>query len=163
PVIGDSGAAGVSASSGAGPLGLAVASSPQSAGGDFTAASLSPAYSWAAGGSSGSFTYSYPLKVPASLGGPAPQLSLGYDSGAVDGQTIMQNGQSSWAGGGWDLQTGFIERSYRPCRQDGTNTGDLCWFSDNATMVWGGRSTRLVHVDGADRSVYRAADDSGLR
>jgi hypothetical protein len=84
---------------GAAPLVVGILARPGSAGGTFGATSLSPSYSWSAGGQGGSFSWSYPLKVPASLGGPAPSLSLSYDSGSVDAQTLSQNGQTSWVGG----------------------------------------------------------------
>jgi RHS repeat-associated protein len=163
--------AGDAAASGGGtPTVLALTSSGSGANGDYTATSLSPAYGWAAGNQGGSFTYRYPLKVPPSLGGPAPTLSLDYDSGVVDGQTVAQNGQASWVGEGWNLEPGYIERSYRPCAQDGNNTGDLCWFaaktadgswSPSMTMVFGGRSTRLLRDNST--AVWHAADDSGLK
>ncbi|WP_426633817.1 ricin-type beta-trefoil lectin domain protein [Planosporangium sp. 12N6] len=146
----------------AAPMVVAVTSSASSSSGDFGATSLSPAYSWAAGNQGGSFTYNYPFKVPASLGGPAPDLALSYDSGAIDGQTVRQNGQTSWVGEGWNLEPGYIERSYRPCSQDGGSTADLCWFSAyNATMVFGGKATRLVRDNAT--GVWHAADDSGLK
>jgi hypothetical protein len=111
----------------------------------WTATSLSPAYAWSAGTQAGDFSWGYPLRAPASLGGPAPDLKLQYSSSAVDGQTWAANGQTSWVGEGWDLQIGYIERSYRPCAQDGGSTADLCWFSPyNATMVFAGKSMQLV-------------------
>jgi RHS repeat-associated protein len=144
------------------PMVVALTSSSSSDGATWSATPLSPAYSWAAGGNGGEFSYSYPLRVPPSLGGPAPQLALAYSSGAVDSQTTAQNGQTSWVGEGWDLQTGFIERSYRSCRDDGGSTGDLCWSSlYNATMVFGGRSTALVRDNTS--GVWHAADDDALR
>jgi RHS repeat-associated protein len=141
---------------------VALSSSVSSPGGTFTATSLSPTYSWAAGSQGGDFSYTYPLRVPPSIGGPAPQLALQYSSGSVDGQTLAHNGQTSWVGEGWDLQVGYIERSYRSCSDDGGSTGDLCWFSDhNSTMVFQGRSTPLVRDDAT--GVWHAGDDSGLR
>jgi hypothetical protein len=101
--------------------------------------------------------------VPPSPG-PTPNLALTYDSGLVDGQTIAENGQASWVGEGWDLQIGYVERSYRPCSQDAAGSalvGDLCWFSqDNATLVFGGQATPLVK-DGVNG--WRAAKDDGLK
>src|SRR6266536_3306539 len=159
PVVGETTTDG-DAETESGPAVLALAAGTSSPGATYEATSLTPSYSWAAGNQGGSFTYNYPLKTPASLGGPAPRLSLNYDSGAVDAQTLAQNGQSSMVGEGWNLQTGFIERSYRPCRQDGRDTGDLCWFSYNATMVFNGRSTQLIRDDAT--LMWHAADDSGL-
>ncbi|MDT4986862.1 MAG: hypothetical protein QOI74_956, partial [Micromonosporaceae bacterium] len=144
------------------PTVVALAAGTTSGGATFEATSLSAAYSWTAGGQSGGFTYSYPLKVPASLGGPGPDLNIAYSSDGVDAQTLSQNGQTSWVGEGWDLQTGFVERSYRPCAQDGLSTGDQCWFSSyNATMVFGGHSMRLVR----DRvtGLWHGGDDDGSR
>jgi hypothetical protein len=42
-----------------------------------------------AGQSSGSFTYSYPIDLPASLYDDAPGLALTYDSGQIDGKTSL--------------------------------------------------------------------------
>jgi hypothetical protein len=147
---------------GSAPAVVALAAGSSSSDGSFTATSLSPAYSWAAGTSSGDFTYSYPLKVPASVGGPSPDLSLSYSSGSVDAQTLAANGQTSWVGEGWDLQTGYVERSYRTCSQDGGTTADACWFSQyNATLVFQGRSEILVRDNTSQ--VWHARDDSGLK
>jgi RHS repeat-associated protein len=140
---------------------MAATSSNSSADGTFSATSLTPAFGWSAGNQGGSFAFSYPLRVPPAIGGPAPQLSLAYDSGNVDAQTLAENGQTSWVGEGWNLQTGFIERSYRSCSDDGGSTPDLCWFTgDNATMVFQGRSVRLVHD--ATTGVWHSSDDSAL-
>src|SRR6266545_4445608 len=141
---------------------VAVTSASSSDGATWTATSLSPTYAWTAGGQGGEFGYGYPLRVPPPLGGPAPQLSLGYSSGSVDGQTLAQNGQASWVGEGWDLPTGYVERSYRSCREDGGSTGDLCWFSPyNATLVWNGRSTPLVRD--ATTGVWHTGDDDAVK
>ncbi len=118
--------------------------------GSYAATPLSPASSWQAGGPSGSFTWSYPVTVPPVAGGLAPTVSIGYDSGSVDGRVATTNNQPSWVGDGFDLSSGFIERRYVACSQDmagGNNTvktGDLCWKSDNATISLGSRSGPLV-------------------
>ena len=149
-----------SLSAAAQPMVVALTSSSSSDGATWTATSLSPTSSWSAGGQGGDFGYSYPLRVPPSLGGPAPNLALQYSSQSVDGQTLAQNGQASWVGEGWDLPVGFIERSYRSCSQDGGSTADLCWFSPyNATLVWNGRSTPLVR-DAATGVWHTGADDA---
>jgi RHS repeat-associated protein len=141
---------------------VALASGATSQGQTFTATDLSQAYSWTAGSQGGSFSTSYPLKTPASLGGPAPDLALQYDSGGVDSMTVAQNGQTSWVGEGWDLQTGYIEQSFRSCNQDGGTTGDLCQFSPyNATMVFHGSSAQLVRD--ATTGVWHAQDDSAIK
>ncbi|MEQ0558838.1 RHS repeat-associated core domain-containing protein [Amycolatopsis sp. NEAU-NG30] len=122
-------------------------------GGDFKATDLKPAGSWSSGGSTGAFTYSYPIKTPAGPSGTGPVLSLDYSSDAVDGLTSATNNQASPIGDGWALSGGgFIERSYKSCADDlgGNNgqnklNGDLCWFSDNATLSFGGANDMLVH------------------
>ncbi|MEU0271214.1 RHS repeat-associated core domain-containing protein [Streptomyces sp. NPDC006307] len=119
--------------------------------GDYKATSLEPSGSWSAGGSTGAFTWSHPIGVPTVPGGLEPKVSLGYSSQAVDGRTAASNNQGSWIGDGWGWEPGFIERRYKPCNDDmtgGTNTtkvGDLCWFTDNATLSLGGKSTELVY------------------
>src|SRR5205823_1659356 len=87
---------------------LALASGSSSSSGTFTATSLLPAFGWAAGSPSGDFTYSYPLRVPPSLGGPSPQLSFDYSSGSVDGRTLATNSQPSVLGEGWELSRSYI-------------------------------------------------------
>ena len=55
--------------------------------GNFSASPTTIAGSWAVGGSSGSFEYSYPLPSAASVVGDSPQFALGYSSASVDGMT----------------------------------------------------------------------------
>ncbi|MFI9549905.1 RHS repeat-associated core domain-containing protein [Streptomyces sp. NPDC052016] len=132
--------------------------------GDYKATSLQPSGTWSAGGSTGSFSWSYPIQVPQVPGGPQPSITLGYSSQAVDGLTAASNTQPSWMGDGWTWEPGFIERKYKGCEDDktgGTNTtkvGDLCWFNDNATLNLGGKSTELVYE--ADKG-WHPASDSG--
>lgn len=124
-----------------------------SASGDFTASPLLSSGSWAAGSSSGAFTYSYDVQVPETAGGLMPKVSLGYSSQSVDGRTSATNNQASWIGDGWDYNPGSITRTYVNCREDskkeGSNnkthrTADLCWGSNNATLSLGGMTTELV-------------------
>ncbi|MFE5297318.1 ricin-type beta-trefoil lectin domain protein [Streptomyces sp. NPDC056632] len=121
--------------------------------GDFTASPLLSSGAWAAGSSSGAFTYSYDVQVPETAGGLMPKVSLGYSSQTVDGRTSSSNNQASWIGDGWDYNAGSITRTYANCRQDskkaGSNnkthrTADLCWGSNNATLSLGGMTTELV-------------------
>ena len=111
----------------------------------------------------GSFAYTYPMRVPPVPVGPSPDLSLNYDSGSVDGQTGSTNNQASAIGNGWDLGVGgFIGRSYVPCSQDGvTRSGDLCWQSDNATLSLAGHSGLLVKD--STSGVWKLQDDDGTR
>ena len=137
----------------------AVASAPNGGGGDYRATSLAPAGKWGAELNSGSFTHSQPLPLPAGPDGSAPQLALSYNSGSVDGRTSATNNQASWAGLGWDLNPGFIERRYRPCRDihPAWKITDLCWVGDNSTLSLSleGRSTELTY--GPDPNVPGSA------
>ncbi|MFD1078905.1 ricin-type beta-trefoil lectin domain protein [Longispora fulva] len=146
------------------PMVLALAATASTEGATFTATSLNQASSWTAGGQGGSFSYSYPFKVPPSMGGPAPQVGWSYDSGAVDGQTLASNGQAVF-GEGWKLSGGgFIERGFRSCALIDASkpADDQCWFSAyNATMQWNGKSVQLVRDAGT--GVWKASDDAGIK
>ncbi|WP_327009848.1 hypothetical protein OHA72_23030 [Dactylosporangium sp. NBC_01737] len=153
-----------SASSGSAGVVLALTSGTASQAGDWSKTSLSPSASWSQGGSSGDFTYSVPLKVPPSLGGPTPNLQLQYSSGGLDGKTVATNAQASWVGDGWDLDLGYIERSYRGCSDDGNATGDLCWTSANGdnepiSIVLDGVSGQLVRDSATGE--YKSAIHTG--
>ncbi|MFC4110967.1 polymorphic toxin-type HINT domain-containing protein [Nonomuraea zeae] len=132
-----------------------------------TASPLSPSASWDVSSHTGDFTWSYPLRVPPAPGGLEPKLALGYASSVVDGRTSTSNNQPSWAGEGWNLSAGFIERQYGACAEDdmgGTvppKTGDLCWRSDNAFISYPGGSGKLVRND-ADGD-WRLESDDGSR
>jgi len=154
------------------PTVLAVAAAPSGGNGTFTATSLAPAGSWNVGGSSGDFSYGYPVRVPPAIGGAAPKISLGYSSQSVDGRTSATNNQASIVGDGWDISPGgFIERQFKPCSLDlggnngQTKTGDQCWASDNVTISLVGVSGQLVKnkdlVNG--KEVWRAKNDDGAR
>ncbi|GGJ60861.1 polymorphic toxin-type HINT domain-containing protein [Streptomyces brasiliensis] len=127
---------------------LALAAGTQSGGGDYKATPLSASSTWEAGGSSGTFTWNYPLKAPPAAAGPQPDLSISYDSGSVDGRTASTNNQGSQIGEGFDLTSSFIERKYGSCDDDGQDGKyDLCWKYDNASLVLNGKSTELVKDD----------------
>lgn len=136
---------------------LAVAAGPAGSAGDYSATSLSPSATWSAGSSTGDFTWSYPLRTPPSLGGPAPDMKLNYSAQSVDGRHAASNNQPSQVGEGFEFTPGdFIERRYRSCAQDmdgadhnnSTKTGDLCWETDNATMSLSGRGGELIYDSG---------------
>ncbi|MCA5894908.1 hypothetical protein LEP48_16350 [Isoptericola sp. NEAU-Y5] len=96
------------------------------------------------------------MRVPPAPAGPEPELALGYSSGALDGRVASTNNQSSWIGDGWNLWPGYIERRYVGCVQDdgakdgdaannaSHPSGDLCWDTDNASMVFGGSAVELI-------------------
>ncbi|GAA4264180.1 hypothetical protein [Dactylosporangium darangshiense] len=143
---------------------LALTSGSGSQAGDWSKTSLSPSASWSQGGSSGDFTYTVPLAVPPSLGGPAPNLRLQYSSGSVDGKTTATNAQASWVGDGWDLSLGYIDRSFRSCSDDGAATGDLCFTSANGdnepiSIVMDGVSGQLVRDSATGE--YKSAIHTG--
>ncbi|WP_431883847.1 polymorphic toxin-type HINT domain-containing protein [Micromonospora gifhornensis] len=134
---------------------LALAAAGAGADGDFTATSLAPSSTWSAGSFSGDFSWNYPLRTPPATG-PEPSVGLAYSSASVDGRSEVTNNQPSWIGEGFDYSPGFIERRYVSCAEDRkksganntTDTGDLCWRSDNATMNLNGRSSELVFETG---------------
>ncbi|MGV9991606.1 polymorphic toxin-type HINT domain-containing protein [Streptomyces sp. NPDC003374] len=113
--------------------------------GSYSATPLSPSSSWQAGGSSGSFTWSYDFTLPPAAAGPVPPLSLSYDSGGLDGRTATTNNQGTPVGEGFGLTESYIERSYNSCDVDGhDDVFDQCWKYDNARLVLNGHSTRLI-------------------
>ncbi|MEV0607139.1 RHS repeat-associated core domain-containing protein [Polymorphospora rubra] len=147
---------------------LAVTAAAAGSSGSYAATTLSPTGTWSAGGSSGDFSWSYPLDLPPSLGGPAPQIGFGYSSGSIDGRTVATNNQASWIGDGWDFWPGYIERRYKSCAEDmgtGANntvkTGDLCWASHNVTLSLNGSTTELVRDDAT--GAWRPQQDDGSR
>jgi RHS repeat-associated protein len=149
---------------------LGVTAAASGSAGDWSATSLSPSAAWQVSAQTGDFSWSYPMRVPAAVGGPEPELSLSYSSGSVDGRVASANGQSSWVGDGWDLTTGYVERQYVSCAEDndastannyGHDTSDLCWRTDNATLVFNGQSQELVRVPGTDN--WRLKNDDGTR
>ncbi|EFF93892.1 large secreted protein [Streptomyces sp. e14] len=127
---------------------LAVAAGSASADGDYKATPLAPSATWEAGNSSGTFTWSYPLKAPQPAAGKAPELEISYDSGSVDGRTATSNNQGTQVGEGFDITSSYIERKYGSCDDDGQDGKyDLCWKYDNASLVLNGKATELVKDD----------------
>ncbi len=148
--------------------------------GDFSRTQLSQSASWTAGGSSGGFTWSYPIAVPPVPGDLKPAVGLDYSSAAVDGQTANNNTQPGWIGEGFSYEPGYIERTYRPCNQDTAPVApywpttasmtDLCWRLPNAHLVWNGKATELIPEHGSLASpntytppVWHLADDDGTK
>ncbi|MEU0671283.1 polymorphic toxin-type HINT domain-containing protein [Streptomyces sp. NPDC006172] len=152
----------------AGAMVLAATAASNGPSGDYRATSLSPSGSWQAGGSSGDFTWSYPMDIPSSLGGPGPTLGLSYSSASVDGRSAASSQQSSWVGDGWDTGANFVERQFVPCSNDrkegsGYNnpkhpTGDLCQGPPVVTLSLNGSSTQLV-LDDKTKKWVPAGDD----
>jgi RHS repeat-associated protein len=137
------------------------------AAGTYGATSLKPTGTWSEGGSSGSFTYSYPLQVPSASSPLAPSVALSYDSGSVDGQTAGTQAQADWAGDGWSTNDSYVEQSFIPCADnpEGTTlpsaeqTEDMCYDGNNLTLSLNGMTTALVRDDSSGK--WRLQDDDG--
>jgi RHS repeat-associated protein len=177
--VNDAGAGTVSAVADVGQTALALggtggmlvmaAAGAAGAGGDYSATSLAPASTWEAGGNSGDFSWTYPLRMPPALGGPAPRIELAYSSSSVDGRMASTNNQASWVGEGFDWQPGAIERRYNGCADDmasGANntvkTGDQCWVTDNASLSLAGHAGELLK-DATNPNLWHLRHDDGTR
>ncbi|MEV4411978.1 RHS repeat-associated core domain-containing protein [Catellatospora sp. NPDC049609] len=146
---------------------MALAAAPAGSAGDYKATSLSPSATWNAGGNTGDFSWSYALRVPPAVGGPAPSIALNYSSSSVDGKMVSANSQPSWVGEGFDWHPGFVERRYNTCSEDmgsGANntekTGDQCWDTDNATISMPGHAGELIK--GSGNRWHLRSDDGTL-
>ncbi|MFI1509440.1 RHS repeat-associated core domain-containing protein [Streptomyces sp. NPDC020597] len=139
------------------PMLLAAAADASGGGSDYGATPLSPTATWEAGGSTGDFTWNYPLRVPPATAGPSPNLSISYNSGSVDGRTAGENNQTSVVGEGFSMTESYIERKYASCKDDGqSGKGDQCWKYANATLVLNGKAVELVNAC-ADKSACDSA------
>ncbi|MDG4825040.1 RHS repeat-associated core domain-containing protein [Asanoa sp. WMMD1127] len=151
---------------------VAVTAGSESPAGDYKATSLAPATTWTAGGNSGDFSWTYPLRTPPGAGGPVPTMDFAYSSSGVDGRMVAANNQASWLGEGFEWSPGHIERRYTTCAEDmgkapdgsaannTTKTGDQCWDTDNATLSLGSRSGELIK-DGSDGNRWHLRNDDG--
>ncbi|MGI5183843.1 polymorphic toxin-type HINT domain-containing protein [Dactylosporangium sp. CA-152071] len=150
---------------------VALAAGPSGGAGDFGATTLAPSSTWSHGGSAGGFSWSYPMRVPPAVGGPAPTVGLSYASQSVDGRHAASNNQPGWIGEGFSYDTGFIERRYVGCADDKADdkggkanntedTGDLCWATDNAVMSLNGGGGELLK-DGS--GLWHPVQDDGSR
>ncbi|GHF87407.1 hypothetical protein GCM10017667_14970 [Streptomyces filamentosus] len=167
PVPGDTAPATAQATAASGDFTvLAATASSGGSTGSFAATPLEASGQWSAGGATGAFTWNYKVDVPDAPGGLAPGVSLSYNSQAVDGRTAASNNQAGWIGDGWSYEPAYIERRYKPCEQDDKATGnnkdvkvgDQCWYSDNATLSLGGKTSELVYQAGKG---WHPASDSG--
>ncbi|MEV7930864.1 ricin-type beta-trefoil lectin domain protein [Kitasatospora sp. NPDC088779] len=150
----------VSTSPAGGGIAIAAEAGPSGSQGSYAATNLSASGAWAQT-ASGGFTYSYPITTPPSLAGPAPGVTLSYNSQAVDGETSARNSQASWIGDGWSYSPGFIERSYKSCKNAGIDkSSDQCWAGDNATISLGSHTGELVRDDSG---LYHLQNDDGTR
>jgi RHS repeat-associated protein len=148
---------------------MALAASASGSTGNWSATPLSPSATWQVSGQTGDFSWSYSMRVAPVSGGPTPELGFSYSSGSLDGRVASTNNQTSWVGDGWNLDSGYVERKYQSCSDDmggnannaGRRTGDLCWYSDNAVLSFGGSTTELVKD--AATGTWRAQSDDGSR
>ncbi|MFC9932478.1 DddA-like double-stranded DNA deaminase toxin [Streptomyces sp. NPDC127190] len=153
-------------SSTSGTMLLAATTGTSSDQGDYKATQLSPSSAWQTNLNTGDFSWSYDMPVPGVPGSFAPSVKLSYSSGEIDGRTANTNNQASWVGDGFSLWPGFIERSYKPClddgekNADGTKPGDVCWAYDNATLSFAGHSGELIPT-GTDS--FKLKDDDGTK
>ena len=143
--------------------------------GDYTAtAAVGGGHTGRQGGSSGAFTYSYPIEVPPVPGGLEPDVTLAYNSQAVDGLTSSTNDQASWIGDGWDycarLHRAGLRRPAQnkppdaPLRSDDgwVKSGDLCWSANNVTTLsLNGINTTLVSGGLGGRTTWHAESRTG--
>ncbi|MGS2590554.1 polymorphic toxin-type HINT domain-containing protein [Streptomyces hebeiensis] len=148
------------------PTVLAAAADTDGDKGDYKATSLAPSASWSTNLNTGDFSWSYDMPTPDVPGGLAPTVGLSYSSATIDGRAGGTNNQASWAGDGFDLWPGFIERRYKPCADDGQKNadgnkpGDLCWAYDNAFLTFNGKGGELVPLGGDE---FKLKQDDGTK
>jgi RHS repeat-associated protein len=143
------------------------------AAGEYPPTKLEPDGTWAEGGASGSFNYTYPITVPPARGSLTPSVTLDYDSQSVDGTTATTQAQANWLGDGWSTPDSSIELETTACADNPegsaspvTNTGDMCYDGEILQMDLNGSDTPLVFVSsstsgGVTTSTWQAQDDSG--
>ncbi|WP_327373343.1 polymorphic toxin-type HINT domain-containing protein [Streptomyces sp. NBC_01216] len=126
----------------------ALAAGDSSSKGDYKATSLSPSANWSVSNSSGAFSWNYPMRTVPTPGGLTPTVGLGYSAQSADGRTSATNNQGSWVGEGFSYEPGYVERSYKPCSEDGhSSSGEQCWAFDNATVMLNGAASSLIKDD----------------
>jgi RHS repeat-associated protein len=138
--------------------------------GTYSATSLRASGTWAEGGSSGAFTYSYPMTAPPAAGGLEPEIGLDYDSNEVNGQTAATQEQASWAGDGWSTPQSYIEQSFTTCADDPEGsaapqpTQDQCYGGPVLTLSQDGSSDPLIcgtKLSYTTSGTCTASDDEG--
>lgn len=150
----------------AGPTVLAAVAEEESGSGDFKATTLSPSATSQTDLRTGDFTWSYDMPVPQVPGELKPEVGLSYSSASIDGRTGSTNNQSSWVGDGFDLWSGYIERRYQACADDGEKNadgnkpGDQCWDHDNAFITFNGKGGELVPAGDGE---FKFQQDDGSR
>ncbi|MEU6713640.1 RHS repeat-associated core domain-containing protein [Nonomuraea sp. NPDC046802] len=142
---------------------LGTTPAPSGPAGTYEATSLSPSATWSVSNQTGAFSWSYPLRLPPTPGGPTPNIGFSYSSGSVDGRTVAGNNQPSWIGEGFDYWPGFIERRYKSCSDDGVTPkrNDQCWGNHNATLSLNGQATELILDD--KTNTWQPKEDDGSK
>lgn len=144
---------------------MALAAAPSGGGGSFAAQPLASSSLWSGGGSTGEFTWTYPIEVGPAVGEIAPTIALSYSSSTVDGRVASSNNQPGWIGQGWSYEPGYIERTYVTCADDPSGKApkkqDLCWWDNTLHMNLGGTSAVLVRD--AATGVWHPKNDDGTR
>lgn len=145
-----------------------LAGGSSSSAGNYGASPLAGSGTWSVGLQSGSFQYNVPVTAPPAIGGATPSIGFAYDSGGVDGRSSAKNTQGSWAGLGWDVNPGFIQRDYANCSVTAPTKGisDLCWptvtgAESNMTLNFQGH-TGLLFQSGTSNE-WRLQNDPGWR
>ncbi|MFG0252940.1 MAG: hypothetical protein ACF8NJ_08720, partial [Phycisphaerales bacterium JB038] len=150
---------------------IAAVAGADSQAGSFSATDLAPSGTWGVSEPQGAFTYSIPIALPPAATGPVPNVSLSYSSQAVDGKTSATNSQASVVGDGWSMPVNYIERLFKPCKDQGGTTAQLCWESPYGDAIGeaayvlslNGQTEELILTSvGADSSTYVAASDPTL-
>ena len=139
--------------------------------GTFAATSLKASGSWTAGGSSGTFDYTYPVQVPPAPSTLVPSVNLSYDSGSVDGETAGTNSQADWLGDGWSTPENYVEESFQSCSDSpegvslpsADQTGDECYDGPILTLSLNGSTSSLVCASNCDSgsAIWKPQTDDG--
>ena len=111
--------------------------------GDFAATPFTSSSDYQLSLAVGAMQTSYAVPLPPTAGGLAPDVTLRYDSGSVDGMTLNKNNQPGWAGIGWNYEPGSITRRLKTCGLTQA-PGDLCLTGDNYTISLNGIAAPLV-------------------
>jgi hypothetical protein len=144
---------------------VALTAAPGGPNGSFAATTLSPSATWSAEGNSGDFSWSYPMRVPPSLGGPTPSIVMSYSLSSVDGRmpaTNTSRPRSARASTGPPATSSAGTEPGPRTRPRGANNpddvGDLCWATDNAILSIAGHAGELIK-DGTDPNRWHLRND----
>jgi RHS repeat-associated protein len=141
---------------------VALTAGASSSQGTYGATALAPSASWSVSQSTGGFSWSYPMRTVPVAGGLAPTVGLSYQSQSTDGRTSATNNQGSWIGEGFSYESGYIERQYKPCTEDGHDgSAEQCWAFDNATIMLNGSASQIIKDDATGQ--WRLSNSDGSK